>query len=106
MYTNLVTVIPGDRNSLLEALSIIGDFDNDFIGENGPDYLWDEAKRFESNCDYLLHLVKDIPDDNEAVQVFIETWMKHDSNYYAEYGFDTITDENNNVIVISFATYN
>jgi len=106
LYSNLVKVEKGNRQSLLDALATMSDFDCDFIGENGADYNWDETNEggFESNLDYLLNEIKDIKDDNEAVQVFIEEWMDRDSNYYDEYSFDTITDDDGNVLAISFAT--
>lgn len=83
----------------------ISDFDLDFIVENGSDYNWDEtnARDFESNLEYLLNKIKEIKDDNEVVQVFIEEWMRRDSNYYNEYSYDTITDDDGNVLVISLA---
>lgn len=93
LYTNLVAVEKGNRQSLLNALEIISDFDCDFNGDNGIDYLWDDAEGFESNLDYLLNEVKDIEEDEEVVKSFIEEWMDRDSNYYTEYSYNTITED-------------
>lgn len=105
MYSNLVKVEKGNRESLLEALAVMSDFDCDFNGENGVEYAWEETLEngFESNLEYLLNEVKDVQDDNEAVQVFVETWMKMDEDYYNEYSFDTITDDDGNVLAVSIA---
>lgn len=40
LYMNLVEVNAKDRESLLDALRNLGDFDCDFNGENGIGYLW------------------------------------------------------------------
>lgn len=93
LYTNLVAVEKGNRQSLLDALEIISDFDCDFNGDNGIDYLWEVAEGFESNMDYLLNEVKDIKEDEEVVKRFIEQWMEMDCNYYTEYSYDTITED-------------
>lgn len=105
LYSNLVKVEKGNRQSLLDALATISDFDADFIGDNGKEYNWDETDEagFESNLDFLLNEIKDIEDDNEAIQTFIEEWMGNDSNYYDEYSYDTINDDDGNVLVISLA---
>lgn len=105
LFSNLVQVEKGNRDSLLEALATMSDFDCDFNGENGVEYAWEETLEngFESNLEYLLNEVKDIQDDSEAVQVFFETWMKMDEDYYNEYNLDTITDDEGNVLAISIA---
>lgn len=105
LYANLAKVEKGNRQSLLDALAIVSDFDADFIGDNGKEYNWAETDEggFESNLDYLLDKIKDIKDDNEAIQTFICEWMGYDSNYYDEYSYDTITDDDGHVLVVSLA---
>ena len=100
LYSNLVEVKKGERQNLLDALAIMSDFDNDFTGEN-----WEETTvgGFKSNLEYLLDKVKEIKDDNEVVQIFLEEWMRNDANYYSEYSYNTITDNVGNVLAISFA---
>ena len=46
LYTGLENVKVGNRESLLDALRSLSDFDYDFNGENGDDYLWEEASGF------------------------------------------------------------
>ena len=55
LFVKLENVKAGNRNSLLSALTSLSDFDCDFNGENGMDYLWDEvweANGFESQEDF------------------------------------------------------
>ena len=72
LYTGLENVKVGNRESLLDALRSLSDFDCDFNGENGDDYLWEEANGFESNMDYLINKVRDIKDDEDCVNSFFE----------------------------------
>ena len=59
--------------------------------------------KYESNLDYLLDQVKDIEDDKECVETFIETWMDNDRNYYDQYEVNYLTDTKNRITAISFA---
>lgn len=105
LYVNLVTVEVGNRDSLLETLVDLSNFDCDFNGENGLDYAWKETieNGFESNLEYLLDKVKDFKSDIECVKEFIDTWMENDSNYYHDYSLEYLTDSNGNITVISFS---
>ena len=106
LHMSLVEVNAGNREDLLDALRSLSDYDCDFNGENGIEYLWDEIdeNKFDSSMDYLISEVKDISDDEECVRYFIATWMEHDKNYYEEYQLDFIKDGEDNVIAIAFAT--
>ena len=77
----------------------------DFNGENGEDYTWEEAleKGFVSNLEYVIDKVKSIENDEECVNTFFNEWMENDS-YYAEYKVHCLTDFQNRVTAISFAT--
>lgn len=105
LVTRLEKVEAGNREDLLTALANISDFDCDFNGENGIDYAWDETleEGFESNLEYLLNEVKDIEDDEECINAFIDEWIRND-NYYDEYEVNCLTDSNGRVTVISFVT--
>lgn len=104
LYTRLQKVKKANRESLLNALRNLSDFDLDFNGDNGVDYLWDEvdSNKFGSNMEYLISKIKSIKDDEECVRIFFEEWMKHDKNYYNAYEYNTIT-KNGNIIAISFS---
>ena len=106
LYANLVEVEKGNREDLLRALEFLSDNDCDFNGENGIKYAWEETKEngFESNLEYLLNEVKDIKDDKECVDKFINTWMENDSNYYHSYEINYLIDEDKKIYAISLAT--
>lgn len=127
LYVKLENVKAGNRNSLLSALSSLSDFDCDFNGENGIDYLWDEVweangfknqedfeeqedeskeeikLKYESNLDWLLDEVKEIEDDADCIETFFRIWMEHDRNYYDEYKANYIRNKNGKVVAVSFA---
>lgn len=126
LFVKLESVKAGNRNSLLSALTSLSDFDCDFNGENGIDYLWDEVweangfenqedfesqdeeteLKYESNLDWLLDEVKEIEDDADCVETFFRTWMEHDKNYYDEYETNYIRNKNGKVVAVSFAATN
>ena len=103
LYLSLKEIKPGNRESLLNALRELSYFDCDFNGDNGLDYLWEEAKGFTSNMEYLINEVKDIKDDEECVSRFIEMWMERDSSYYKSYELNVITTKQNQIKTIAFA---
>lgn len=99
LYLKTVIARKGNREDILNGFRILGNFDYDFNGMN--DYLWDEAAGFDSNMDYLIHEVKDIPDDETCIHTFFDRWMIHDSNYYQAHELKII--EKDQFLVISFA---
>mgnify|MGYP000723060584 FL=1 len=103
LYTGLENVKVGNRESLLNALRSLSDFDCDFNGENGDDYLWEEANGFESNMDYLINKVREIKDDEDCVNSFFEEWMDNDRNYYEEWNVSVLKDTKKRVKAISFS---
>ena len=101
---------PGDRADLLEALlSFAEDYDNDFNGQNGEEYLWDDAKEagFSSNAEYLLDdLDKAYPtDDRTLIAEYFSEWLGHD-NYYHDYDFNIIVNKDDEIqhIILAFTT--
>lgn len=102
LYTGLENVKVGNRESLLDALRSLSYFDYDFNGENGNDYLWEEANGFESNMDYLINKVRKIKDDEDCVNSFFEEWMDNDS-YYEKWNVSVLKDTKKRVKVISFS---
>ena len=103
LYTGLENVKVGNRESLLNALRSLSDFDCDFNGENGLDYLWEEASGFESNMDYLIDKIRGIKDDEDCVNSFFEEWMDNDRNYYEEWNVSVLKDTKKRVKAISFS---
>ena len=103
LYSGLEEVKAGNRESLLNALISLSDFDCDFNGENGLDYLWEEASGFESNMDYLIDKIRGIKDDEDCVNSFFEEWMDNDRNYYEEWNVSVLKDTKKRVKAISFS---
>lgn len=92
------------RGTIDEVLIAVSDFDNDFIGENGYDYLWESAEGFDSNRDYVLDLVKDL-DPEEKVKAFLHRWMGYDLYYLCyDYHLEKVS-ENDYVLSVAFDTY-
>ena len=103
LYSGLEEVKAGNRESLLNALISLSDFDCDFNGENGLDYLWEEASGFESNMDYLIDKIRGIKDDEDCVNSFFEEWRDNDRNYYEEWNVSVLKDTKKRVKAISFS---
>lgn len=84
--------------SFLDSLSV---YDNDFNGENGPDYLWDyaEAEGYESNYDYAYAKALEKENFKDIIHEFIDIWMKYDS-YYEDYDIEIL--EIGDKLAISF----
>lgn len=78
-----------DNTNLLNVLSWFGD--EDFNGNNGKDYLWEEAEKlgYESNQEYVLcHFVdKDDLTPEEKIKTYFENWLGNDG-YYIDYSYD------------------
>lgn len=99
LYLKTVIARKGHREDILNGFRVLGNFDYDFNGMNG--YLWDEAADFDSNMEYLIHEVKDIPDDETCINTFFDRWMAHDDDYYHEHALKIL--ERDQFLVISFA---
>lgn len=94
------------ENSLkgvIDALKRIAEYDGDFNGMNGPEYLWNISKQkgFLNNLDYVCDLIqrkigdKSIDYDNtiRMLEIFTDYWLKKDC-YYKEYKYDVVTGNN------------
>ncbi len=93
----------GSRQDLLDTLANVSSFDNDFNGENGEEYLWEEANGlgYDSNLDYILSKVQDIKDDTEVIETFFNEWMERDS-FYDGYEVNVLTNKKKQVYAFSF----
>lgn len=92
-------VCDNTRESVLECLSELSVRDNDFNGINGDEYLWEEAKGYESNMDYCLAQI-DGCTPHSMVEKFIFTWFGNDS-FYLKYKLSVI--ECNDKLFVSLA---
>ena len=77
--------IPGDKESLKVALAEISETDADFIGDNGDDYLWDDARAagFETNFDYVFD---QIVEENNPVIIDLKFLEKQGEKQFRQAG--------------------
>jgi len=89
---------------LLDTLTEIMQVDADHSGENGPGYIWEEAKNkgFETNIDFLVDLVKDEPSHKEIIDSFMTELIERDF-YYTNSDYEVIYDEEGRAECIAFA---
>lgn len=120
----IAEVKDGTREELIKALACLGEqVDADFSGDNGWDYLWDRVweengfnnyedwqmngepvLKYESNLDYLCNMVKDVKDDVECIETFLQDWLYYDS-YYKDYQYDLLMDSNGITAIVLAYTY-
>lgn len=111
------------REELINALATLSENDADFTGENGLEYLWNRVwyingfsnmedwecngeptLKYESNLNYVCNTVKDIENDIECIEMFLDMWMAKDS-YYGEYHYDLLTDSNGITAIVLAYNY-
>lgn len=84
-----------------EALISLCESDCDMNGENGDDYLWDEAKGYDSNAEYLASRVgnkfQTVKGVINAFKNFMNEWMNRDG-YYDDYEMGFISDGDNLIV--------
>lgn len=94
----------GDKEGIRMMFETLFDFDADFMGWNGTGYLWEEAKGYESSCDYLIDEVlndEKYPTIEDKAKKFIKEFMKHENGYYYDYEYNII--DNNDEVIVSAA---
>ena len=75
----------GDKEGIRMMFETLFDFDADFMGWNGIEYLWEEAEGYESSCDYLIDEVlndEKYPTIEDKAMKFIKEFMEHEGGYY------------------------
>lgn len=89
-----------------EALKVLNNLcDDDFNGNNGEDYVSDNALKagFKSNAAYYLDLNLAVLDSPlEAVMNTLKTQYKSDTDYYKEYQIKTIEQADSYVIATTY----
>ena len=103
-------IIDNTKENVIEYFNnIVNEYDDDFNGNNGEDYLWDIAKDdgFKTNIDYCINKVmKQYEIDNDivkAIEDFFKLWFESDS-FFDEY--DYCVYEYKDKLFISFAFAN
>lgn len=99
-YYDVVSNTKEDASTCLMDLALC---DNDFNGENGLEYLWEEAEGFESNMDYCLSIAEQEPTPREMVEKFISLWMGRDY-YYEDYDIGVLVRDDKLFISLAYTT--
>lgn len=85
-------VMPNSKEDVSTCLMNLADCDCDFNGENGLEYLWDEAEGFESNAEYCLSIAIKEATPREMAEKFISMWMGRDY-YYEDYDLGILVQD-------------
>lgn len=96
-------VVENTKEDTFVCLMHLALCDNDFNGENGLEYLWDEAEGFESNLDYCWSIAEQEKTPREMVEKFISLWMGRDY-YYEDYDLGILVRDNNLFISLAYTT--
>lgn len=82
-------------DDIIKAMCSFSDTDCDFNGENGPDYLWDEAKDagYKCNLDYTADICCKESTPKKALFKFANMWLGKDS-YYEDYKVEYTVKDN------------
>lgn len=106
MELELITVNVEEENAkedIVAALREVSNYDLDFNGENGPEYLWESAEGFESNQDYLIDYVSQYNDAEKMIKTFMDIWMDKDAHYYIRNSYEIIKNKTGKIVAICFA---
>ena len=96
-------IMENTKEAAAEYLMDLANCDCDFNGENGLEYLWEEAEGFESNAEYCLAVVTNIEGvtPKEMIEKFISLWMDNDG-YYAEYDLGIIEEDDKLFVSLAY----
>lgn len=105
LQTALVSIIPNNRESLIEGLRSIAEFDDDFNGLGGikSELLAEFDVGLNSDIENVLYFLKDKKDDEDFIANFFEMWMASAGDYYKLWEFKTLKDSEGYIIAISFS---
>lgn len=105
LQTNLVSVIPNNRESLIEGLRSIAEFDDDFNGLDGiKSELLDKFDvGLNSDIENVLHFLKDDKNDEDFIANFFGMWMASAGDYYKCWEFKTLKNPEGYITAISFS---
>ena len=102
--TNLTLIHEIAENTKEGARALAMNFagnDADFCGENGDEYLWVEAKGFESNAEYAWSVAENEATPTEMLKKFFALWLVGDS-YYSNYDWNIIEDGDKLSVALCF----
>lgn len=77
--------------------------DNDFNGENGEEYLWEDAMEFKSNAEFCWTEAEKKSTPREIIEYFVSLWMGRDT-YYVDYSVEILQHEEILFVSLVFVT--
>lgn len=91
-------------DKIINCLTIFADFDRDFCGLNGLEFVSDTAKKqgFSSDLEMVVHQLKGITDVNEIIDKFFKAWLDGNT-YYKDYKYKVISLSDSKLLFISFS---
>lgn len=102
---NLVTTIMNKENLKEKLFEVFSKVDADFTGENGDDYLWNEAKEkgFMSNLEYSLEeaKIKYSGDTENIIREVIKNAQTTWDGYYSDWAEQIISNGEDVIVSIS-----
>ena len=102
----LFKVKTNDRKDVRNSLISLCYGDADMNGDNGEEYLWDEAREhgYSNNSSYLADYV--MANNSKVASMFTDfmfIWMERDKSYYdLGYEIDFIEEEDNLTVAITY----
>lgn len=98
--THIIDVIENTREGAEDFAMDIAKCDADFIGDNGNEYLWEDASEFETNAEYAWSIAEKEDTVPEMLEKFVDVWMETDS-YYGDYSLKCV-EVGNDLLCVSF----
>ena len=96
-------VIQNTKRDAVDTLSCLINIDEDFNGNNGVEYLWEEAEGFESNALYCLSIAEKEPTPRLMIEKFISLWMSRDY-YYQDYNLGILVEGDKLFLSLAYIT--
>ena len=85
-------VITNTEEGVKQFLFNAANYDSDFNGDNGYEYLWEDAEGFETNADYCWSIAEKEKTPRLMIEKFISLWMGKD-NFYVDYSIEVLQYE-------------
>lgn len=97
----IMIVNPKDTEDIRNSLIALCGCDEDMNGNNGDEYLWEEAKGYYSNAEYLAdYVMENCKDVKNMFKTFVERWVRHDS-YYDDYNLEFAKTGKNIIVALT-----
>lgn len=96
-------VMANTKEEVAKTLMCLANNDCDFNGDNGDEYLWEEAEGLESNAEYCLSIAEKEKTPREMIEKFISLWMGRDY-YYQDYDLGILVQDNKLFLSLAYMT--